>query len=141
MSIQVLLDAPDHPARSASIRSIQCVESKDREGWLSLWDEHAVIEDPVGRSPLDLEGRGQRGIEAIAAFYDRVIAPGEPHFCIRQTFACGNECANVGTITTRLKNGAVSRTELVMVYRVNDLGKVVSMRAYWDFDQTMASIF
>jgi hypothetical protein len=141
MSIQVLRDAPEHPARSAAIRSIQCVQSKDREGWLSLWDEHAVIEDPVGPSPLDPEGQGQRGIEAIAAFYDKVIAASDLRFCIRQTFACGNECANVGTITSRLLNGAVSRTELVMVYRVNDLGKVVSLRAYWEFDQTMASIF
>jgi hypothetical protein len=141
MSIQVLLDAPEHPARAASIRSIQCVQSKDREGWLSLWDEQAVIEDPVGPSPLDPAGRGQRGIEAIAAFYDRVIAPSELRFCIRQSFACGSECANVGTITTRLTNGSVSRTELVMVYRVNDSGKVVSLRAYWEFDQTMASIF
>jgi len=141
MSIQVLLDAPEHPARTASIRSIEFVQSKDREGWLSLWDEHAVIEDPVGPSPLDREGRGQRGLEAIAAFYDRVIAPSDLRFCIRQSFACGQECANVGTITTRMANGAVSRTELVMVYRVNDLGKIVSLRAYWEFDQTLASIF
>ena len=36
MSIKVLEDARPHPARDASIRSITCVESGDREGWLSL---------------------------------------------------------------------------------------------------------
>jgi hypothetical protein len=70
-----------------------------------------------------------------------MIAPGDIRFCIRQTFACGSECANVGTITTRLPNNAVSRTDLVMVYRVNDAGKVVSLRAFWEFDQTVANIF
>ena len=141
MSIQVLLDAPKHPARDAAIQSIRCVETKDREGWLALWDDDGIIEDPVGPSPLDPEGRGHRGKEKIAAFYDNVIAPVDLRFCIRQSFACGSECANVGTITSRLANGAVSRTELVMVYRLNDAGKVVSLRAFWEFGQTATNIF
>jgi steroid delta-isomerase len=141
MSIQVLLDAPQHPARDASIQSIRAVETGDREAWLSLWDENGTIEDPVGASPLDPEGRGHRGIDAITAFYDKIIAPGELRFEIRQTFASGNECANVGTITNRADNGAVSRTELVMVYRLTDAGKVASLRAFWEFDATVKSLF
>ena len=140
MSIQVLKNARHHAARELSIRSIGCVEKKDREGWLSLWAEDGVIEDPVGRSPLDPEGRGHRGIAAITAFWDRVIAPAELRFQIRQTFACGDECANVGTITTRV-GGAVSRTELVMVYRARPDGKIASLRAFWEFEDTLASMF
>jgi hypothetical protein len=141
VSIKVLSDARSHPARDMAIRSIRCVEKKDRAGWLAMWAEDGVIQDPVGRSPLDPDGLGHRGIEAITAFYDRVIAPSELRFCIRQTFACGDECANVGTITTRTGNGAVSRTELVMVYRVNEAGQLVSLRAFWEFEDTVASIF
>ena len=44
-------------------------------------------------------------------------------------------------ITTRTGNGAVSRTELVMVYRVNEAGKLASLRAFWEFEDTVASIF
>ena len=102
MSIKILEDARPHPARAMAIRSIQCVEGKDREGWLSLWADDAVIQDPVGVSPLDPEGLGHRGTEAITAFYDKVIAPVDLRFQIRQSFACGDECANVGTITTKL---------------------------------------
>ena len=141
MSFQVLLDAPPHPARQASLRSIECVQSHDREGWLALWHEQGCIEDPVGVSPLDPAGQGHRGIAAITAFYDRVIAPSEVRFHIRQTFACGSECANVGTITTRMTGGIVGRTELVMVYKVDDQGKVVSLRAFWEFEQTAKDIF
>jgi ketosteroid isomerase-like protein len=141
MTIQLLKRSRKHPARDAAIQSILCIEAADREGWLSLWDEDGVIEDPVGKSPLDPEGKGHRGIDAVTRFYDRVIAPSDLRFTIRQSFAAGDECANVGTITTRAKSGAVTCTELVMVYRVNCSGKLVSLRAFWEFDDTAASVF
>jgi ketosteroid isomerase-like protein len=141
MSIKVLLDAPKHPAREVAIRSITCVESGDREGWLGLFAEDGSIEDPVGKSPLDPTGTGHRGLEAIATFYDKVIAPGDLRFCIRQSFACGSECANVGTITAKSAKGIVARTELVMLYRLDDAGKIQSLRAFWEFDDTVASMF
>jgi len=141
MSIKLLEDARPHPARDVAIRSITCVEKHDRAGWLSVWAEDGVIEDPVGVSPLDPSGAGHRGIEAITAFYDRVIAPAELRFQIRHTYACGRECANVGTITTRVGGQAISRTELVIVYRLNDAGKLASLRAFWEFEDTVASTF
>ncbi len=141
MSIKMLLDARKHPARDAAIHSIKCIEKKDRAGWLSMWDEHSLLEDPVGKSPLDPEGNGHQGIEKITAFYDNIIAPSTLRFQIRHTYAGGNECANVGTITVKGAEGYVSRTELVMVYKVNDAGKVVSLRAFWEFDDMMAGVF
>jgi ketosteroid isomerase-like protein len=141
MSIKILEDARPHPARDAAIESIRCAVKGDREGWLSLWADDGVIEDPVGVSLLDPEGRGHRGIEAITAFYDKVIAPGDLRFQIRHSYACGNECANVGTITNRAENGVISRTELVMVYRIDDQGKIASLRAFWEFEDTLASMY
>ena len=141
MSIARLEQKPFHPARDAAIKSITAVQNKDREGWLSLWHEDALVQDPVGVSPLDPSGDGHRGIEAITAFYDNVIAQGDVRFHIRESFACGQECANVGTITTRSADGSVSRCELVMLYRVDDDGKVLSLRAFWEFDDLMADYF
>jgi len=141
MSLQVLKNARRHPARDVAIQSISCIEAGDREGWLSLWDEDGLIEDPVGKSPLDPDGKGHRGMAAIKRFFDRVIAPSDLRFTIRQSFAAGDECANVGTITTRTKDGRVTRTELVMVYRVNSNGNLVSLRAFWEFDGTAQSVF
>ena len=141
MSIEFLKSAPEHPARTAAIKSMTCVQNKDREGWLAMWAEDGIIEDPVGASPLDPEGNGHRGIEKIAAFWENQIAPADLRFTIRHSYACGNECANVGSITVKLSNGMVSRTELVIVYRVNDEGKVRSLRAFWEFADTAKSIF
>jgi ketosteroid isomerase-like protein len=141
MTIEVLKNARKHPARDAAIQSVSLAHARDREGWLSLWAPDGVLEDPVGKSPLDPEGKGHRGIDAIKRFYDRVISQSDIRFTVRHTFAAGNECANVGTITTRNKNGVVARTELVSVYRVNDEGKLVSLRAFWEFEDTAGSAF
>ena len=141
MSISVLENAKPHPARTASMKSIQAVESKDRESWLSMWHPDGIIEDPVGVSPLNPEGDGHQGIEKITAFYDNVIANSNTHFHIRESFACGNECANVGTITGKTEDGSVTRCELVMVYKVDDDGKALSLRAFWEFDELINDIF
>ncbi len=140
MTHPVLDNATKHPARDAAMRSIAAVESCDKLAWLDNWHPEGVLQDPVGQSPLDPSGEGHRGIDAITAFYDNVIAVNDLRFCIRESFACGNECANVGTITTK-GEGYVSCTELVMVYKVDSQGKVLSLRAFWEFDNTVANTF
>ncbi len=141
MSLAYLAQKSSHPAREAAMKSIAAVQEKNRDAWLALWHAEGLLQDPVGVSPLDPTGQGHRGIEATTAFYDNVIAPGELRFHIRESFACGNECANVGTITTRSADGGVGRCELVMVYRVDEAGKVLSLRAFWEFDDLMAGYF
>ena len=141
MSSILLAHKRAHPARDAAIKSIAAVQNKDRQGWLALWHPEGLIQDPVGVSPLDPTGEGHRGIAAITAFYDNVIALGDVRFHIRESFACGDECANVGTITTRSADGSVARCELVMLYRVDSDGKVLSLRAFWEFDDLMEGYF
>lgn len=121
-----------HPARDASRRSMEAVEAGDREGWLALFAADAVVEDPIGESPLDPSGLGHRGRDAIAAFYDTVIGPNEVSFRIDQSWAAGDEVANVGTITTKMGDGTVVHTDGVFTYRVNEGGEVVALRAYWE---------
>jgi steroid Delta-isomerase len=124
-----------HPARDAARASMQAVEAGDRAAWLGLFAPDAVVEDPIGPSMFDPAGTGHRGAEAIAAFYDTVIASGRVHFAIRESYAAGNECANVGTITTTLPDGSQAIVEGVYTYRVDGNGKVVALRAYWEPDR------
>jgi ketosteroid isomerase-like protein len=128
------MGSADHPARAAAQRSMAAVESGDREGWLGLFADDAVVEDPIGRSPLDPEGAGRRGREAIARFWDDVISSGAVRFDIRESYACGDECANVGRITTTFPDGARSIVEGVYTYRVDADGRLVALRAFWEFD-------
>ena len=108
------------------------VEAGDRAGWLALFAPEAVVEDPIGPSMFDTDGTGHRGADAIAAFYDNVIATGSIEFAIRESYASGNECANVGTITTTLPDGSLAIVDGVYTYRVDDEGRVVALRAYWE---------
>src|SRR5487761_2428954 len=60
-------------ARELGRRSRAAVHAKDRDGWLGLFADDAVVQDPIGPSPFDPDGNGHRGPAAIAAFYDNVI--------------------------------------------------------------------
>jgi steroid Delta-isomerase len=131
----------DHPARAASQRSYSAVAKGDLEEWLTVYAEDAVIEDPVGPSMFDPEGKGHSGHDGIRAFWELAIAPIETfRFVIHDSHANGNTCANVGTITTRFPDGTTADTDLVMVYTIHDDGRVASMRAFWEPERTMATV-
>lgn len=122
-------------AQIASRASMQAVESNDRAGWLALFADDAVVEDPIGVSALDPTGLGHCGVEAIGAFYDSVIGPNQVRFSITSSYACGDDVANVGTITTTMADGTIVHTDGVFTYRTNAEGKLVALRAYWQIEQ------
>ncbi len=124
-------------ARDLARRSQAAVKAKDREAWLSLWAPDAIVQDPVGPSPFDPDGTGHRGHEAIAAFYDKVIAPNDLiTFEIENSYLCGSEVADVGVIRTVLPGGThVAVVHGVYTYRSNGAGQLIALRAFWEFAQ------
>lgn len=132
----------DHPARRASLRSYAAVAKKDLAEWLTVYAPEAVLEDPVGPSMFDPEGRGHRGHAGLSAFWEAAIGPiGEFRFTVRDSFANpgSNTCANIGQIRTAFPDGSHTTTDLIMVYVVDEAGQVLSMRAFWEPERTMAS--
>ena len=108
MNDAITWNAPDgdNPARRVSQRSLDCVSRKAKDEWLELFAEDAVLEDPVGPSFFDPEGQGHHGREGISAFWDLAIAPlVEFHATISDSFANGNNVANVGVFSTLLADG------------------------------------
>jgi ketosteroid isomerase-like protein len=103
---------------------------------LDLFAPDAVVQDPIGPSPFDPQGNGHHGREAIAAFYDTVIAPSDAiEFEIEQSYLCGDEVADVGTIRTTLAGGTHQAVvHGVYTYRSNGAGKLAALRAFWEFD-------
>ena len=118
-------------------KSMARAEAKDRDGWLALFAADAVVQDPVGPSPFDPEGKGQQGIEAITSFYDNVISASEQvRFEMRQSAECARECAFAGTIHITLAGGQEGSVELVNIYTVTEDGsKLSSLRSFWEFDK------
>jgi steroid delta-isomerase len=131
----------EHPARTASRRSMDAVTRGAKDEWLALFAPDAVVEDPIGPSPLDPTGEGHRGPAAIAAFWDRTIAQAERfEFAIDDSFAAGDEVANVGTISAYLPGGMRVDTEGVFTYRVGPDGLIRALRAFWEVDRAMATL-
>ncbi|MFI5780130.1 nuclear transport factor 2 family protein [Nocardia sp. NPDC051570] len=130
----------DHPARLAGRASQAAVRARDKQAWLDLFAPDGIVEDPIGPSVFDPEGRGHRGREAIAAFWDRAIAQTESiEFLFEDSFACGNEVAFTGRIRTRL-GGRVIDAEGVFTYRVDEAGRIAALRAFWETDRAMATM-
>lgn len=126
-------------AQAAAQRSIDAVRARDKEAWVNNFADDACIEDPVGKSPLDKTGNGHRGKAAISAFWDMCIAPGKVDFRIRESYPVSDvACANVGSIVNTMGDMNIE-AKGVFIYHVNAEGKVTHLRAYWDFNSTMAA--
>ena len=106
--------------------------AKDKKNWLSLFADDAIVQDPIGVSPLDPEGEGHKGIEAIEKFYDTVIANGNIEFNILESIPCANECANYAQIVNVVGDVKIE-TKMIVIYCINSSNKIQSLRAFWDY--------
>ena len=112
------------------------VSEGNRDAWIALFAEDGVVQDPVGISPLDPEGNGQIGHEGIGAFYDKFISKGKVSFDYPRSYAAGDECAFIGSVFTRFPGVEDEmESEGVFVYKVNEEGKIVSLRAFWEWER------
>jgi ketosteroid isomerase-like protein len=141
MSIEIVINAAKTPARLASLDSMRMSMAGDLEGWLALFAEDAVLQDPSGPSPMDPSGRGRVGKQEIAKFGEIFIKPDSLRFEIRQTLMSGGACVNIGTITVRRPDGKIGWSEVVNVYEVNGAREITLLRSYWDFEANLQSAF
>jgi len=134
----------EHPARRAALLSREYVQTHNKEGWLGLYAEDAIIEDPIGVSMIDPVGKGHRGPAAREAFWDNFIAPANISIEIHHSYAAGMEVANRITITTEIPAGEgkkyVQLVTGIFTYHVNEEGKLLSLRGYWETDDPANSL-
>jgi ketosteroid isomerase-like protein len=112
--------------------SLALTKARDRDRWLALFEEDALLQDPVGPSPTDPSGQGHRGIEAIAKFHDTVITWMDTfEYTIERAYTCGDEVALVVNFQIGGKAGDMDM-DLVNIYKRSDNGKLASLRSFWD---------
>jgi steroid Delta-isomerase len=113
-----------------------------KDDWLALLAPDAVVEDPVGPSMLDPEGKGHHGHDGIGEFWDKNFgAVSRFHFQVKDSFANGPSCANVVAITMWLGgDGTTMTVEGVMIYSVSDDGLITSIRGHWEPGRAMSTI-
>jgi ketosteroid isomerase-like protein len=121
----------EHPAMIAARASWSAVQRKAKEEWLALMADDVCIEDPIGVSPLDPIGKGHCGKQAVRAFWERTIAPNQIRIEVAHSFCAGQESAHLMTLTMTSPNGASAVVTGIFSYRVNDAGKLVALRGWW----------
>ena len=125
---------PKTKAQELGFLSRDYAVAKDKQNWLDLFAEDAIVQDPIGKSPLDPVGEGHKGKEAIENFYDTVIANGNIEFNILESIPCADECANFAQIINVVGDVKIE-TKMIVIYRVNSNDKIVSLRAFWDYEK------
>ena len=125
---------PKTKAQELGFLSRDYAVAKDKQNWLDLFAEEAIVQDPIGKSPLDPVGDGHKGKEAIENFYDTVIANGNIEFNILESIPCADECANFAQIVNVVGDVKIE-TQMIVIYRINSNDKIVSLRAFWDYQK------
>jgi len=97
----------------------------DKAAFLALWAPDGVLEDPVGTP-------AHQGVEALGAFWDgaRELAD-RIELVPVAVIVTGDEAAMVFEIHAHIGDGGLLM-QAVDVMRVDDDGRLLSVRAYWD---------
>ena len=121
------------PALAASQESWRCVQAGAKQGWLDLMADDVLIEDPIGPSITNPDGTGARGKEEVAAFFDRNIAENRLTVTCEETFPSSSplEVAHILVLRAEFPAGGASTVRGVFTYRVDEAGKLASMRGFW----------
>jgi steroid delta-isomerase len=98
----------------------------DREGWLALFTDDAVLEDPVGSHLAE-------GKDAVAAFWDKMHRQ-ESHATVKPVLApavCGNEAAWAFEVHVDV-GGVPTVISIIDHGTFTDDGRIRHIRAFWD---------
>lgn len=120
-------------------QSPAAVAAHDKQRWLQLWAPNYVVEDPVGSRPV-LGGvpdrrSGERGVGALARFWDAFIAGNDIRFDVHRDFVSGHRVVRDVTIRTTLPSGACADTPAHLLYELVEHDGVVKIRrmaAHWE---------
>lgn len=130
-------------AQQASLQSREFVHAHNREGWLGLFAEDGIIQDPIGPSYLDEAGLGHSTPAQREAFYDNNIAKMDIKITIHQSYGVANECANHVTLNMKYDLDGIKYSQEVngiFTYAVNEEGKLTALRGFWEIDESMKTI-
>jgi steroid delta-isomerase len=112
---------------------VQLVDAVDIDGILELYDENAVVEDPVGSPP-------HVGLKAIEEFYRNGL--GQTQASAELIGPVRTTSANEGAMAfqVNIKNEGMNiQIDTLDVMTLNEAGKVTSMKAYWSYEDNVKS--
>ncbi|MEO6471841.1 MAG: hypothetical protein ABIR57_08060 [Aeromicrobium sp.] len=106
------------------------VAAQDKTGWIGIFGDQYIVEDPVGSRPVRSEDAG-----ALERFWDTFIAPNEIEFQVAQDWVDGFDVIRDVTIVTTLRPGVVVETPAHLIYQTAYEDGTLSVRrmaAHWE---------
>ena len=100
--------------------------ARDRSGWLALFSDSVTFEDPVGKRP-------KLGRAAAEGSWDNSFTEGRVWTLHPQRIISGGEFeAAVHMLNRGVLHGEEVELEGIELYRVDELGLIVSVRAFFE---------
>ena len=118
--------------RETVLRYLQLVEENDFEAVLALFADSTSVEDPVGGPP----GTHILGKENVSAFFKKGFARSRPSPKLTGPVVTtgGNEAAVAFTLRLTLGK-EVHELDVIDVIQFDESGKIISLRAFWNYDE------
>lgn len=119
-------------------KSPESVAVHDKERWLSIFSQYAIVEDPVGSRPhvngiYDKKGK-QRGSSALSRFYETFIAPNTIQFNVERDIVCEDHVMRDLSISINMPGTTVS-VPMHLLYELTDENNEIKIRrlaAHWE---------
>lgn len=123
--------APDAASRERIVAAIESAcraeNARDKESWLNLLAEDAVIEDPVGVSTF-------RGIEAIATDFWSGVEKARPRVRLTdEVIVCGNEAVARLSAEIDRDGRTLALSPIVVIYVFDEAGKIQQLRSFFNY--------
>jgi len=115
----------DHPAVIAVQNHVRFWNALDRDSWVALFSPAVVFEDPVGSTP-------KQGLDAVHGSWDNSFKPGRRWTLQPQQIVGGGSEAAVVMRNEGDLAGRRVRVDSIEVFRVNDSGLIVQVRAFFE---------
>lgn len=108
------------------------LRANDVEAWVSNFAENAVLEDPVGTPPRNGKAEIRKFLAGVLGLTNEFGISEDHVFINENTAAVKWTGKGVG------KNGRKIQFEGIDLIEVNNKGEVISLRAFWDAEPTLA---
>ena len=120
-----MTDAAVPPARLAVERHAERWNAQDCEAWLELFADDVTFDDPVGKPT-------KHGRAAAEGSWDNSFTSGRVWTLHPQRIIVGGDEAAVLMRNRGVLQGQEVELEGIELWRVDDTGKVVAVRAYFE---------
>lgn len=116
--------------------SPRAVAAHDKAGWVALFTDDAVVNDPVGSSP-------HLGRPAIEQFYDTFIGPNRIAFLVDRDIVQPPTVVRDLTIQTTMSTGARVSVPMHLRYQLTERDgdwKIAHLAAHWELGPMIAAL-